>query len=152
MEENFDIYARMEEYKNLVIEFGKACDDRADALAVLKAEEIHARRKDILEHVRSLEVGNAALEADNAEMAGDLSHLYDKLKDYEALKSKVERLRWHYPERGELPDEGVAIIAENADAEYEKLYYHSESKYYHGGNHSWVVSSDFIKRWRYIEP
>jgi len=59
-----------------------------------------------------------------------------------ALEEELERLRWHYPERGELPKEDDEIFAEASDADE---YWTGD----YNGNDKLFVES--CKRWRYIE-
>ena len=93
---------------------------------------------------------------------GDLSHLYDKLKDYEALEAEVERLRWHYPERGELPPTDfkkhkqllieIERIMPNQVIHYVVFRYapDPEEGIYMFGSNEIECTIDAITRWRYV--
>jgi hypothetical protein len=71
--------------------------------------------------------------------------------EYEALEAEVKRLRWHYPERGELPDKEAWCEIEFDDG-LEQNFAHAawinETNFY-DEDKTYVI--DEVVRWRYIE-
>jgi len=59
------------------------------------------------------------------------------------ITAELERLRWHYPERGELPEEGEFIMISGYDKfDFMTINYSSNDKENY---------KKLVKRWRYIE-
>ena len=94
---------------------------------------------DIREKLVTLDDAYAELYDQNA-----TSFSRDEVAAIEAeIIAEFDRLRWHYPERGELPKEDDNILAEASDVDNE--FWIGE---YNGNDEVFIES---CKRWRYIE-
>ena len=64
-------------------------------------------------------------------------------EEIDRLTAEVNHLRWHYPDKGEFPDEGEFIMLNGYDKlDFVTINYSSNNKENY---------KNLVKRWRYIE-
>ena len=71
---------------------------------------------------------------------------------WEAMEAEIERLRWHYPDRGELPPEEniFAEVGLITVSEYNYYTYKGDGSWSDGcWSGRWITSNEII-RWRYV--
>ena len=135
----------------------------------LKQFDIEAKMENLFDYIERAEhIDASSIDDDDYE---EIQALYELAVDtkqeiitaFDAQAAQIERLRWHYPEQGEIPplDHKIKFIAEikNGDIGFEMLYWFITYKAAGVDVHEWkdgcwsgmTYTIGDIKRWREVD-